>query len=360
MLIPDESQPGGFRTKLLDFGLAKLLSNVAVTMSKTPDHRIMGTPLYMSPEQCQNSARVDEKTDVYSLGIMLYELLAGHPPFSADREILLMSMHLTTKPIPLAEVAPEVPKSLAELVDSMLRKERDERPVIKDVLAKLDALIAAGGLSTARRRASTDALPASTHSSAAYAATLAAGPSMPPLGSVAMRSQARKRNLALAAGGGLLLLGLGFGARYYASAPQTASGTLSQPPPAPIPQTVTWKITSTPPGAALATTTGEVLGKTPLQLQRPLAPGPVKLVLRLPGYQDHELTLSQDRDQTASETLVVLPTPPPETSVASAPSRSRGKKRGSAAERAEAPAATAAATAPAKPVKDVAKTEIFE
>ena len=73
MLVADDAVPGGLRAKLLDFGLAKVLTQAAVTLSKTPDHHIMGTPIYMSPEQCQSAAQVDEKADVYSFGVMLYE-----------------------------------------------------------------------------------------------------------------------------------------------------------------------------------------------------------------------------------------------------------------------------------------------
>jgi serine/threonine protein kinase len=81
MLVPDPHMPSGERTKILDFGLAKLVGPHESTQFHTNSNAIVGTPLYMSPEQCQGAGRVDAKTDVYSLGCILYEMLAGRPPF---------------------------------------------------------------------------------------------------------------------------------------------------------------------------------------------------------------------------------------------------------------------------------------
>ena len=79
MLVPDAEMPGGERVKVLDFGIAKLASdpsqqgNLAV---RTRTGAVMGTPVYMSPEQCRGNGSIDDRTDVYALGVMLFENMA--------------------------------------------------------------------------------------------------------------------------------------------------------------------------------------------------------------------------------------------------------------------------------------------
>ena len=129
MLVGDPVAPGGERVKVLDFGIAKLSDDRGGV--KTATDQVMGTPAYMSPEQCAGAGGVDAQTDVYALGCVLYELLSGRTPFVADGAGRLIGMHLFQEPPQLLSVASKVPREIAELVHRMLRKEKLQRPTMK-------------------------------------------------------------------------------------------------------------------------------------------------------------------------------------------------------------------------------------
>jgi eukaryotic-like serine/threonine-protein kinase len=127
-LVKDPAMPRGERTKLLDFGIAKLQSNSQPSeLVKTETGRLMGTPYYMSPEQCRGAGKVDHRTDVYSLGCVLYQMLAGRPPFVLEGagEILAAHIHI---PAPSPRVhEPSIPPSLERMILKMLEKDPDLR-----------------------------------------------------------------------------------------------------------------------------------------------------------------------------------------------------------------------------------------
>ena len=137
MLVADPIAPGGERVKLLDFGIAKLTEG---TKNPTQSNVIMGTPTYMSPEQCKGAGGVDERSDVYSLGVVLFEMLAGRPPFISDGGGEIIGMHLFA-PLPdLAQLSPQSSGPLVALVTSLLAKDRKLRPAMADVAAVLAEL----------------------------------------------------------------------------------------------------------------------------------------------------------------------------------------------------------------------------
>ena len=134
--------------KLVDFGIAKLAGDFrAGQVHQTRSGALMGTPLYMSPEQCRDSANLDSRTDLYSLGCVLYEMLTGHPPFTHANLGDLVVAHLTEAPKDARAENPSVPPALAELVAELLRKNPAERPPgMRAVADRLAAFV--GGLTT--------------------------------------------------------------------------------------------------------------------------------------------------------------------------------------------------------------------
>ena len=127
--------------KVLDFGIAKSLDEQEAGM--TSAGAVVGTPAYMSAEQAMGQP-VDQRSDLYSLGIMLYEMASGRVPFRAAALTALLVAHATEVPPPLGHVAPDVHPGLAALVDELLRKDPAARPqTAKLVEHRLKALIAA-------------------------------------------------------------------------------------------------------------------------------------------------------------------------------------------------------------------------
>src|SRR5712671_1521460 len=136
--------------KVLDFGLAKLTSPASLDSVdaeaptraniKTDPGMVMGTTAYMSPEQARGLA-VDARTDIFSLGVVIYELVAGRPPFGGTTRSDLIAALLEREPPPLARFAPEVPAELERIVMKALTKDPDERfQTAKDLLIDLKRL----------------------------------------------------------------------------------------------------------------------------------------------------------------------------------------------------------------------------
>jgi serine/threonine-protein kinase len=111
-----------FPIRVIDWGVARLGSLGRLTL----DGLTPGTPIYMSPEQA-TGRNIAAPCDIYSLGVIAYELLAGHPPFDGRTLAEVVSMHLTSEPVPLTEKS-SAPAELCELVHHMLDKEPSQRP----------------------------------------------------------------------------------------------------------------------------------------------------------------------------------------------------------------------------------------
>jgi serine/threonine protein kinase len=133
--VPESARGTRVAAKILDFGLARVFGS-QITGSGV----IVGTPAYVSPEQAAGD-RVDPRSDVYALGLVMYRALTGHHPFTSDDQVATLGHQLLSPPPPLSWLEESVPAALEALVLQMLRKKPDDRPqTMLDVLHELAAI----------------------------------------------------------------------------------------------------------------------------------------------------------------------------------------------------------------------------
>ena len=314
MIVRDPETTGGERAKILDFGLAKIIEpegGEGITNTGT----ILGTPAYMAPEQCKSARAADPHSDVYSLGVIFYEMLSGDIPFDADTDAELLSKHMFSDAPPLLSKAPSAGMALAALVHRMLGKDTESRPSAGEVAAELQQLQASASISTAalsavsgpasdggslRNAVPQAASPKVESAKAVVAPPTPAGPS--PDEAVAEATVPKKRRGLLWFFLSLFLCGTGAAVFWQLKGHELLDGYLRKPP-------VRWSIASIPAEAEVLDENGKVLGKTPLSVERAHGPGTVSLTLRLDGYLDQPVTLPLSTDTAVSEKLQPLPKP---------------------------------------------------
>lgn len=124
--------------KVLDFGISKLIAQPGVpphyaadglngSSPATSSQAVLGSPYYMSPEQVQRSAGVDQRADIWSMGVVLYELLAGEPPFQGQHTLKILQRIVSEPPPPLRAKRPAVPEELERSIERCLTRDRGLR-----------------------------------------------------------------------------------------------------------------------------------------------------------------------------------------------------------------------------------------
>ena len=325
MLIPDPEldDPLRIRLKLLDFGVAKLgssLSSGGGIGPATQNSLVIGTPEYMSPEQCRNSGRVTGKADVYSLGVILFEMLAGKVPFESDSATELMAKHMYEPVPPLQQVAPESPELLVGLVQEMLDKQPERRPSMEQVQLRLEQI------STVLRKRSGQTQPARLpilipsrdsellrSNAATTAALVGSSESAPPV------SLGKLRGLIVLFGGlGLVLLALWSFGRPPGPAPSAPGASpaapaspspapVAAPAPPPAAASVHWTLTTEPPGAqVIRVDTEEMLGVTPWRGEFVRGIGAMVVRIQQMNYQSRIIPLSRATDGERHEVMEPL------------------------------------------------------
>ncbi|HET7539854.1 MAG TPA: protein kinase [Polyangiaceae bacterium] len=213
----------GDAVRVLDFGIAKVLEPDTLSDSTgvvTKTGSILGTPCYMSPEQAIGESDIDHRSDIWSIGVILYECLTGVRPIQGDSIGQIVKQILVDGVRPIDELEPDLPRAIVELVADMLSRERDGRPshlerVLELLSAQTEVVVPAFGLP--------ERDPARSRESLGNLETLRADPSArapagaeldPPIDTQGAQSlpnalpgNARRWVLPLAAGVGLLLAG---------------------------------------------------------------------------------------------------------------------------------------------------------
>jgi serine/threonine protein kinase len=287
---------GGFQPKLLDFGVAKLISEDVPKLHKTATGSLVGTPYFMSPEQCRGT-HVDHRTDIYAFGVMAYRILAGDYPFNGESAVDVIVQHLHQPAKSPRELCPDLPHGAADAVLAMLAKEPENRPSTVSEAVRM--------LQSAR----SEALKLST------APGIESAPPAPLVEPRLSRSSGRGRGLLLASGLAAALGAIAFST--FAMWPEDPPSLPAVPDPAPsspaailpkpveplLSPIVSLTITGAPGGARVLDASGAVIGSVSEVIDLPRTNEARELRLELEGYWPRSITIVPDKDLTIDLTM---------------------------------------------------------
>jgi serine/threonine protein kinase len=367
-LIPDSHAPGREAVKVLDFGIAKLSLDASSGSGsvKTRTGTIMGTPVYMSPEQCRGTKEVDHRTDIYALGVILYEMVCGEPPFVSEGHGDLIYMHIGTPPPPPRIHNRSVPQELENVILKALAKEpsgrfqtmEDFQSALKGTPAALTSNSQAREGAPARTVPSTqiypvDPTPRSPRGGSPAQTTFSTAASMSE-DSPTVRSRPR---WFVPVTFGCVAAALGVGAWLFlgksgtpppSTTPRTTAevnAVASEPPSLPPPKTppegpkqISVGIKSDPLGARVVRERdGADIGVTPFKESWPVSAGVEKLRIEMDGFVPEPFVVPLDRGVDLAFALKKVPTPAPHRKKAHESSGATAGPRGAPRPAASAP-----------------------
>jgi len=262
---------------------------------------VMGTPAYMSPEQCRGTREIDHRTDVYALGVILYEMVCGRAPFVSEGFGEMVHLHISAPPPPPRTIEPTIPEDLERLILACLAKEPDERI---QTMADVHGFLTGRPTPVGRPSAPTARTPRQSSESANPTTFTQAAQTAAPTD---VSSRSRGGTLPAAVAAGLAVVGVGLWLTRGSWMPARSETVTVAPaapaaaaPPAPttaeMRPPVTAAILSDPPGARVVREKdGAVIGTTPFRESWPSGDGVSKLRLELDGYRPESVAVPLDR-----------------------------------------------------------------
>jgi serine/threonine protein kinase len=314
-IVLDDHDPTRERLKVLDFGIAKLQMRGPGDSVKTRTGTLMGTPVYMSPEQAMGTKEVDHRSDIYSLGVILFEMICGKPPFFSEGFGELVHLHLNVQPPSPRTFIPSVPGNVEALIFKMLSKRPDDRyQSMKELQDAIKAVSA--GQFPVRGNSTPDFSGGTLPTAAALPTSVAELPRQSTTFSThgervsGARPSGGRTKLVVGAVATLAVIGGGLvWSRKHDQGPVTAPAMVEKPAlPAPIPQPpkepdprkVKIVIDTRPGGARVVrVATGENLGTTPWTHEEPSGSGTLEIRLDKDGYESatYQVPLFSDSER---------------------------------------------------------------
>jgi serine/threonine protein kinase len=355
-------QRGGSKdfVKVLDFGLAKLTQSEEKVTHKTRAGSVMGTPYYMAPEQCEGKTEIDHRADIYSLGVLLFEMLTGKVPFGGDGYGEIIVKHITMPPPSVRSLVPELSPELDLILFRALAKDREQRfqtmAELRDALLDPNRYASAAPVVAVPDDLSGVARAASPMARSEMDISSKLGPGFGSGNGIVRHSGTapstfrqgmgeiiddltpkRKTSRALLFAALACVTGA-----VVAMATQSGHDARPASPIAALPSrptTVRVNFNSDPDGAMVSTSDGKTLGLTPLSIEVPYSDSAVEYLFKKQGYEVKTMYIvpnlpsplfatMQEIEAPAAATPVAhkAPTPPTSSSHRSKPSSSSNGK----------------------------------
>ena len=312
IFLQSVGEDGDF-AKVLDFGVAKVAEGDGQQKTLTKAGSIFGTPKYMSPEQSRGG-EIDSRSDIYAMGIILYELLTGRVPFNAENPLGILIKHLQEQPPTFQQIRPDlvIPEAVERFVHKMLAKQAEQRPqtaeaVIREIVALRKDLAPLFRNVVTRADAEAAGIEVQTLSATAFdtqtGGAFGGGDTMTGAQTIHGIHVKRRRWPLIAMMALVLLLGSA-GAIYASLSPldKTYYGftTITDQDIGLVPEfevdSIVVTLVSDPEGATVVNEKGQTIGQTRLTLRRNKAAGPERITVKKDGFRDYIRSIEFDKD----------------------------------------------------------------